>query len=165
MSTDFRALCAELTDRLQHAITSVNADSYYGENRDAVDRARAELAKPEGPPKNCWLDDEPDLCPSPCVFDDPSEVISNCVEARYLSEKGKPKEACKYYRTTAQPEPVGPSDEELLEAFDGEFAEFFDSSDGFGTTAIPRSEWTKVARAVLARWGTPANTTNQEDYE
>ena len=47
MSTDFRALCAELTDRLQHAITSVNADSYYGENRDAVDRARAALAHPE----------------------------------------------------------------------------------------------------------------------
>jgi hypothetical protein len=45
--TDFRALCAELTDRLQHAITSANADSYYGENRDAVDRARAALAQPE----------------------------------------------------------------------------------------------------------------------
>ena len=51
------------------------------------------------------------------------------------------------------PVPEGPTDEELLEAFDGEFAEFFDSSDGFGTTAISRSEWTKVARAVLARWG------------
>jgi hypothetical protein len=66
------------------------------------------LARPEpqGPPKNCWLDDEPYLCPSPCVFDDPSEVIDNCLEARHLSEKNKPKEACKYYRTTAQPEPV-----------------------------------------------------------
>jgi len=47
INPDFRALCAELTDRLQHAITSVNADSYYGENRDAVDRARAALAQPE----------------------------------------------------------------------------------------------------------------------
>jgi hypothetical protein len=56
----------------------------------------------------------------------------------------------------AEPEPEGPTDEELMEAFDGEFAEFFDSSDGFGTTAIPRSEWIKVARAVLARWGRPA---------
>lgn len=54
-----------------------------------------------------------------------------------------------------QQEPEGPTDDELLEAFDGEFAEFFDSSDGFGTTAIPRSEWTKVARAVIARWGRP----------
>jgi hypothetical protein len=42
---DFRALCAELANRLQHAITSVNADSYYEENRDAVDRARAALAE------------------------------------------------------------------------------------------------------------------------
>lgn len=53
----------------------------------------------------------------------------------------------------AEPEPEEPTDDELMEAFDGEFAEFFDSSDGFGTTAIPRSEWIKVARAVLARWG------------
>jgi hypothetical protein len=44
---DFRALCEELTGRLQHAITSANADSCYGENRDAVDRARAALAQPE----------------------------------------------------------------------------------------------------------------------
>jgi hypothetical protein len=55
----------------------------------------------------------------------------------------------------AQPVAEGLTDEALLEAFDGEFAEFFDSSDGFGTTAISRSEWTKVARAVLARWGHP----------
>jgi hypothetical protein len=56
MTADFRALCAELTDRLQHAITSVNADSYYGENRDAVDRARAALAQPEpeGPTDEAW---------------------------------------------------------------------------------------------------------------
>jgi len=47
MITDYRALCVELTDRLEHAITSVMADSYYGENRDAVDRARAALAQPE----------------------------------------------------------------------------------------------------------------------
>ena len=47
MSPDYRALCVELTDRLEHAITSVNSDSYYGENCDAVDRARATLAQPE----------------------------------------------------------------------------------------------------------------------
>lgn len=59
----------------------------------------------------------------------------------------------------ADPKPEGPTDEELMVAFDGEFAEFFDSSDGFGTTAIPRSEWIKVARAVLARWGTSSGAT------
>jgi hypothetical protein len=44
---DYRALCEELTNRLQHAITFPHADSYYGENRDAIDRARAALAQPE----------------------------------------------------------------------------------------------------------------------
>ena len=48
MTTDYRALCVELTDRLEHAITSVNSDSYYGENRDVVDRARAALPLPAG---------------------------------------------------------------------------------------------------------------------
>jgi hypothetical protein len=48
--TNWRALCEELADRLQHAITSANADSYYGENRDAVDRARTALAQPEPHP-------------------------------------------------------------------------------------------------------------------
>jgi hypothetical protein len=53
------------------------------------------LATPPGPPKNCWLDDEPYLLPSPCVFDDPSEMISNCTYARTI----KCKTDCKYYRT------------------------------------------------------------------
>ena len=55
----------------------------------------------------------------------------------------------------AQPVAEGVTDEELLEAFDEEFAEFFGSSDGFGTSAISRSKWTKVARAVLARYAYP----------
>jgi hypothetical protein len=49
--TDFRALCAELADRLQRAITSSKADRFYGEDRDALDRARIALAQlePQGP--------------------------------------------------------------------------------------------------------------------
>jgi hypothetical protein len=57
MTPYFRALCAELTDRLQHAITSANTDSYYGENRDAVDRARAALAQPDPAPTDEDLED------------------------------------------------------------------------------------------------------------
>ena len=52
--------------------------------------------KPNLPPRNCWLDDEPELCPSPCVFDDPSEVISDCVYA----QKIKCKTDCRHYRIT-----------------------------------------------------------------
>jgi hypothetical protein len=122
------------------------------------------LARPEpqGPPKNCWLDDEPYLCPSPCVFDDPSEVIDNCLEARHLSEKNKPKEACKYYRTTARPEPQGPTDEELLRCYG--LAKRDHCYEG------PIDDWPKRAEraatvhglhAVLARWGRPANNTNE----
>jgi hypothetical protein len=96
---DFRALCAELLDELQYQ-TSYETNA---ENCAALqDRARAALATPLGPPKNCWLDDEPDLCPSPCVFDDPSEVISNCTFAQTI----KCKTDCQYYRVaTPPPEP------------------------------------------------------------
>jgi len=81
---DFRALLAD----------DVYAASFQslGQYRTALLKA---LATPPGPPKNCWLDDEPDLCPSQCVFDDPSEVISNCDYARTI----KCKTDCKYYRT------------------------------------------------------------------
>ena len=56
----------------------------------------------------------------------------------------------------AQTEPVAPTDEELIE--------MWHSSDWFNEGATPR-EFISIARAVLARWGTPANTTNQEDYD
>ena len=134
--TDWRALCAI-------AIESWDADC---DMESVISQMRTALAQPEpqGPPKNCWLDDEPGLCPSPCVFDDPSEVIDSCVEARCLSLEGKPKEACKYYRTTAQPEPQGPTDEELWEAYD--------QMDG------APEDWAWVrdyASAVLTRYARP----------
>jgi hypothetical protein len=92
---DFRALCAELLDELQYQTS-------YETNAELQDRARAALATPSGPPKNCWLDDEPDLCPSPCVFEDPSEVINNCTYAQIV----KCKTDCQYYRAaTPPPEP------------------------------------------------------------
>jgi hypothetical protein len=50
----------------------------------------------------------------------------------------------------AQPEPVAPTDEELIE--------MWHSSDWFNEGATPR-EFISIARAALARWGTPANNT------
>ena len=138
MTTDFRALCAELADEL-------DAETGYTKNDGerithlAVARARAALATPPPePPKNCWLDDEPDLFPSPCVFDDPSEVINNCTYARAI----KCKTDCKYYRVVTHPEPVqasppeAPTDEELWE--------IWNNHDG----PIPA-----ILRAALERWG------------
>ena len=100
------------------------------------------ITPPPEPPKNCWLDDEPDLFPSPCVFDDPSEVINNCIYARAI----KCKTDCKYYRVAAHPEPVQapppepPTDEELVT-----FLYLIDPEDELSDLAM--------ARAVLERWG------------
>ena len=54
----------------------------------------------------------------------------------------------------AQPEPVAPTDDELWSVGNDDFR-----ANCYPTDAI------YYARAVLARWGTPANTINQEDYE
>ena len=56
--------------------------------------------------------------------------------------------------TQSQPEPVAPTDEELLE--------MWHSSDWFNEGATLR-EFISIARAVLARWGTPANNIREEN--
>ena len=114
--TDYKKLCAELVEELEGWVA-------YGDEIDIanahvlIDRARSALAdepawrrtwettqtvalaeQESGIPKNCWLDDEPYLCPSPCVFDDPSEYVSNCMFAKKLEADSKPKTDCKYYR-------------------------------------------------------------------
>ena len=55
------------------------------------------------PPESCWLDDEPDVAPTPCVFDDPSETIENCVYATLIHNEGKTKTTCKYYKAPSPP--------------------------------------------------------------
>jgi hypothetical protein len=131
---DFRALCKELVDELQGYKVA-----HPMHCRALLNRARAELATPPGPPKNCWLDDEPYLLPSPCVFDDPSEVISDCTYAKTV----KCKTDCKYYRA-ATPPPEPPTDEELRKLW----LDLYATNDG------PTSgEVATIARAVLERWG------------
>ena len=70
---------------------------------------------------HCYLDDD-GLCPSPCVFDDPTEQISDCTYAQGLQRDGEPKTSCPYYRTTPTPQtpPQGLTDERLLELAAGE---------------------------------------------
>jgi hypothetical protein len=58
----------------------------------------------------------------------------------------------------AQPEPVAPTDKELLASV----RHFY----GDQTAAdMGAEDDLRTARAVLARWGTPANNTSQEDYD
>jgi hypothetical protein len=74
------------------------------------------------------------------VRDDDDEPQQHCLEAM------DPPEA------NSQPEPVAPTDEELDELW----------AEIGGGGAI--WAWQYFARAVLARWGTPANNTSQEDF-
>jgi len=146
---DFRSLCAELVNEL-HGYKV--AHPMHSES--LVNRARAALATPSGPPKNCWLDDEPDLCPSHCVFDDPSEVISNCTYAQSI----KCKTDCQYYRV-ATPPTKPPTDDEILKLTENISPvhlykhESLPSDWDFGDYACSPRGLIDIARAVLERWG------------
>ena len=142
MTVDFRALCIELAklarrdhyrcedhwyscpkspDGCANDLAGDECNCGADSHNDKIDELLSLIALatlPPEPPKNCWLDDEPDLTPSPCVFDDPSEVINNCTYARAI----KCKTDCKYYRVVTHPEPVQapppapPTNEEIAAA-------------------------------------------------
>jgi len=101
---DYKTLCAELVDAIGSLVGGVKCGHYQQQDmwkcREIFDRARAALAQPDPEilPKNCWLDDEPDIWPSPCVFEDPEEAISNCAHASVLHSEGKCKTDCQHYR-------------------------------------------------------------------
>ena len=75
----------------------------------------------------------------------------------------------------AQPEPVAPTDEEIMELMPETMRDEFSyaakvCSDATGGQVKPgifrvclNHAALEYARAVLARWGTPTNTINQED--
>ena len=77
----------------------------------------------------------------------------------------------------AQPDPLAPTDEELLELMPETMRDEFSyaakvCSDATGGQVKPgifrvclNHAALEYARAALAKWGTPANTINQEDYE
>lgn len=149
INAELFAQCAELVDALENARRIIHGGDgtlHIDTAEPVLRRAYALLAQstPE-PPKNCWLDDEPDMFPSPCVFDDPDEVINNCTYARTV----KCKTDCKYYRVAAHPEPVQatpepepPTDEELLA-----MRSWSSHSHTFDSDLVD------FARAVLERWG------------
>jgi hypothetical protein len=93
--TDYKKLCTELVEKINYTWgRGIPADV-----RELLERARDALAEQEsGIPKNCWLDEDPGLCPSPCVFDDPNDHVCNCMFATKLEADSKPKTDCKYYR-------------------------------------------------------------------
>lgn len=88
--------------------------------RDVIAAMRAAIAAHEAARigLHCYLDDD-GPCPSPCVFDDPAERISDCTYAQGLQRDGKPKTARPHYRAAtveAAPAPA-PTPEEVEARF------------------------------------------------
>jgi hypothetical protein len=96
-----------------------------------------------------------------CCADNPQDIatllleLRSRVEALEEAENDRRFEAAKALidkpapATLAQPEPVAPTDEDLLEEW-------------YRLPGESKQDVVAFARAVLARWGTP---TRQEDYE
>jgi len=66
----------------------------------------------------------------------------------------------------AQPDPEGPTDEEIEEWADAATEvplEEMDPDIHGWQRCFTAKEFSETIRAALARWGTPANTINQED--
>ena len=110
MTTDFRALCAELADELhdfQWAVQEAGVGWACPDTESLIDRARAALAEPE---------------------------------------------------------PQGPTDEELKQMFHANdtLSKHCEAGTDWSEPLMMKYEFPAVARAVLARWGRP---TSEENYD
>jgi hypothetical protein len=126
--TDYRALCAELLDWAERT------SSHYYKQADVILRARAALAQP----------------------DPISDLVSQCRPlepemAKYLT----PQARWRLYGDEAQPEPVAPTDEELIGPIMWMLDDCVYDND--------KGEIAQSLRRLIARWGTPANNTREEN--
>jgi hypothetical protein len=145
---DYRALCAELEDAYTWCIEEYMTAP--AEEDTLIQRARAALAQP----------------------DPISEFVSQCRPlepemAEYLTPQARltPQERWRLYGDEAQPKPVGPTDEEIEAWADAakEVPLEIDLDVHGWRRCFTAKEFGETIRAALARWGTPANTINQED--
>jgi hypothetical protein len=135
MTDTYRALCAELLRAWQFG------DDIAG----PMNRARAELAKPEPMPPTAWMyQGEPDFDGN--HWRENWKITLDEKLARYMSGKKEPIPL--WCRPTPQPEPVAPTDEEILAMRSWScHAPTFDSDlVDFGRRCYN-----------LGRYGTPAN--------
>ena len=140
---DYRALCAELTNELQGYKVA-----HPMHCRALLNRARAALAQP----------------------DPISKLVSQCRPLEpEMAEYLTPQARWRLYGDEAQPEPETPTDEELLELMPEEMrddlaelsriaAQHHGLKPGIFRVVL-NTNVMAYARAVLARYGTPANNT------
>ena len=160
---DYRALCAELLDW-----TERTSSDYY-KQADVILRARAALAQPE-PVVELAAKLIAESKPM-----DPEMAAALTTEARWGLYEGS---------LTPHPEPVAPTDEELLElmpqqmrddlataaramiGFDNPKADYLRLSNAAAACRIILNRHAvDHARAVLARYGTPANNTRGTHFD
>jgi hypothetical protein len=151
--TDYRALCAELLSEIQ-ALRRAVADEVGCSSPEpsVIARARAALAQPEPQGPMPEVDDILRLAAIIRRVDGNHDKGAAALAEAILSH---PDSRWQH----AQPEPQGPmpTDEELMSLYGVE------TSCYHGFLAEEFRQELDFARAVLARWGTPTNTINQED--
>jgi hypothetical protein len=154
MTTDYRALCAELLQ----AWDSAPEFDLSGVDQ-AIDRARAALAQPE--PVNTEPDVDHVLSLAAIIrrVDGSHDKGAAALAEAILSHPGS-----RWHPHEAQPEPVGPTDEELMELLPLDGVSGFYLPDGLPSDWVhddfiaPPGAILDFARAVLQRWGRPAIT-------
>ena len=159
MTTDFRALCAELIYELTRAANGLsnrtandNHRALWAKNSyQAADRARAALdAQPEPAELVASL---PKLVTSPTAIRPVDRYELGDAIRRAWLKHGQDSWfaiADEVFAALSQPETVAPTDEELMD-----MAEFYIEDNGL----LGLHNAGEFARAVLARYGTPANNT------
>jgi hypothetical protein len=150
MTTDFRALCAELLCSLEQYPVKPPKD------RDLIDRARAALAhpEPEGPSNEELLG----LDELKAAWNSQADAFNSWDELGVdeIIWFAQQQALARFARTIlVLPEPQGATDEELLESAAKALGYKSIHSNETCLTA-EAGELLAFARAVLARWGRPA---------
>jgi hypothetical protein len=136
--TNFRALCAELADSVELLLEMRSNDRPMRVTEDRLNRARDLLAQPEPVAWGNFLEDG--TC---CGLSQHQEDIARWINPRPLFLSPHPPSAL------AQPEPQGPTDEELIRAYQAAYQPAWERGEYYGCHV-------DGLRAVLARWGRPA---------
>ena len=152
MSTDYRALCAELVAALDPKVVGKDG---YGPIAALLPRARAALAQPE--PVAPTDEELLEMWHSSDWFNEGATLrefisIARAVLAKWGNSQG-------ILDSSPQPEPVAPTDEEIEEWADASSEvplEEMDPDIHGWRRCFTKEEFGASIRAALTRWGTPA---------
>ncbi len=151
--TDFRSLCAELTDKLAETTDFLNLiEGHDPVGHPLVDRARAALATPSRPPEHCT---PVQLCPVDRY------TLSDAILAAWNKHGNDSwcSIADEVIAALAAPQQGAPSDEELLKAYywacsaDMKRQGGLTASDPNGIAKQLEAQTVAALRAVLTRYG------------